>query len=141
MTSWSAASDFWITTRARAVTDDAEALTISSSRTGQPSGLGPARRSGCLAQRPQLGHAPGQQPRHLHLGDAEAGGRSPTGSDPRRTAAGRSGAGGAAAGRAGVAGWPAPRLAPARRPPGRAARRGARGGSSSGAGASSEANR
>ncbi len=38
VTSWSAASDFWITTRARAVTDEAEALTMRSSRTGRTGG-------------------------------------------------------------------------------------------------------
>ena len=36
VTSWSADSAFWITTRARAVTDDAEELTSSSTLTVRP---------------------------------------------------------------------------------------------------------
>ena len=73
VTSWSAASDFWITTRARAVTDEAEALTIRSSRTRAAQASEPGG-SGCLGERPQLRHAAGEQPGHLHLGDAEAAG-------------------------------------------------------------------
>ncbi len=71
VTSWSAASDFWITTRARAVTDEAEALTIEQQPQAQLSGLGCVRLFG---EGTQLGHAAGQQAGDLHLGDAEAAG-------------------------------------------------------------------
>ena len=67
VTSWSAASDFWITTRARAVTDEAEALTIRRSRT---SAVRARARFELLGERAQLGHAAVEQARDLHLGDA-----------------------------------------------------------------------
>src|SRR5437764_14256461 len=64
VTSWSAESAFWMTTRPRAVT--AEALVLTTRRTFNRPGL-----PGRLGQLAELGQAPGQQPRDVHLADPE----------------------------------------------------------------------
>src|SRR5438270_285832 len=65
LTSWSAERALRITTRARAVTADADVLTIRSRRKGLPL---------LFCGPPELGQAAGQQPGHVHLADAEAPG-------------------------------------------------------------------
>src|SRR5581483_1593748 len=67
VTSWSADSAFWITTRTRSVTDDADVLTMNSSFTTVPPN--PCRL--LLGDLAQLRKAARQEPGHVHLADVE----------------------------------------------------------------------
>ena len=146
VTSWSAASDFWITTRARAVTDEAEALTIRSSRTAvgrdrpmwsgssllrRPLGWLASERSWATLRVSSRDTCICEMPRRRAISDWVRPSKNRSWTTWRWRGGSRSSRG---------RGSPAARPGRARRPPGRAARRGRRK-AASGVGASSEANR